>query len=211
MLHGHSYMVLPRHGILSGAAVATDQLLLHIPQLLVREEEPCQLELEGNGHCRSARYLNLWLARLLFSYEQLADGQQNLVCRDCLNTFDATSGYCVTVTVQHRPFPGHFVQGDMLPVQCAAVWPGTGVPHLHRGHQAHCTAAVRRWGPAHFPPRRPVPGPPVFGPRAFPHVECGQAVWGTGLAPGQRQVPHVAHPGGSAPGARSLNTQALQS
>jgi hypothetical protein len=114
MLHGHSYMVLPRHGILSGAAVATDQLLLHIPQLLVREEEPCQLELEGNGHCRSARYLNLWLARLLFSYEQLADGQQNLVCRDCLNTFEATSGYCVTVTVQHRPFPGVSCKGVCL-------------------------------------------------------------------------------------------------
>ncbi len=31
MLHGYSYMVVPRHGIQSGEAVATDQQLLHIP------------------------------------------------------------------------------------------------------------------------------------------------------------------------------------
>ncbi len=34
-------------------------------------------------------------------------------------------------------------------------------------------------------PRRTVPRAAVSGPCAVPHVECGQAVWGTGLAPAQ--------------------------
>jgi hypothetical protein len=49
MLHGYSYMVVPRRGVQSGEAVPTDQLLLHIPQLLVREREPCQPEPEVPG------------------------------------------------------------------------------------------------------------------------------------------------------------------
>jgi len=48
MLHGHGDTVA-RRGVKGVEAVPAHQVLLHILQLLVREEEPCQPEVEVAG------------------------------------------------------------------------------------------------------------------------------------------------------------------